>query len=417
MDDLQTEVANIQKIWNYLNFLMSAKISNIGGIEKELIVQKVRRINREKIITDPRGLININHCQLLGIFDKIYLDNSKILSSIKTANSLGGKTSTKSSPSSQGYKSTRYQGGSKPVVVQATYVTEPGEKENCIICSKSGHSLPTCPEFSGGDPKVIRSLLLAASRCVGCSEPWSAGHKCDKEHCRPCRMGRMLCLCGRQKPGQTKDKRVTTGQAAGARPGNQSGASHQPGNNHNVISNLISMKPKGEILIKLGQAIIPREVVVIKNEAISCVYDSASSDCILDISLGHLCTNVHEKSVDLTTVNQTLSERKVQAGDLELKTHSGQIVKLEVIIMKLAELKYEIEAIPIPDDWVQTHSLPSPFNTGGSSTDIWHLLPLPDGPYQIIQLGGACSISVSINRGVYIEWVMQAIVQRKRDYL
>ena len=61
---------------------------------------------------------------------------------------------------------------------------------------------------------------------------------------------------------------------------------------------------------------------------------------------------MHEKSVDLTTVNQTLSERKVQAGDLELKTHSGQIVKLEVIIMKLAELKYEIEAIPIPDDWV-----------------------------------------------------------------
>ena len=127
MDDLQTEVANIQKIWNYLNFLMSAKISNIGGIEKELIVQKVRRINREKIITDPRGLININHCQLLGIFDKIYLDNSKILSSIKTANSLGGKTSTKSSPSSQGYKSTRYQGGSKPVVVQATSVTGPRE--------------------------------------------------------------------------------------------------------------------------------------------------------------------------------------------------------------------------------------------------------------------------------------------------
>ena len=126
---------------------------------------------------------------------------------------------------------------------------------------------------------------------------------------------------------------------------------------------------------------------------------------------------MHEKSVDLTTVNQTLSERKVQAGDLELKTHSGQIVKFEVIIMKLAELKYEIEAIPIPDDWVQTYSIPSPFNTGGSSTDIWHLLPLPDGPYQIIQLGGACSISVSINRGVYIEWVMQAIVQRKRDYL
>ena len=124
MDDLQTEVSNVQKVRTYLNFMMSAKIQNIGNIEKELIAQKVRRVNRERIVTDPRGLGHITNSELLEIFDRIYRDNSKILSSIKTANSLA-KNNSKSSPASQVPKSSRYQGGTKAVVVQATSVTGP----------------------------------------------------------------------------------------------------------------------------------------------------------------------------------------------------------------------------------------------------------------------------------------------------
>ena len=55
MDDLQTEVSNVSKIRNYINFLLSSEIKSIGGIEKELVVQKVRRVNRERIIT-PKGI-------------------------------------------------------------------------------------------------------------------------------------------------------------------------------------------------------------------------------------------------------------------------------------------------------------------------------------------------------------------------
>ena len=371
MDDLQTEVSNVQKIRTYLNFMMSANIQNVGSIEKELIAQKVRRINREKLVTDPRGLGHITNSELLDIFDGIYRDNSKILSSIKTANSLA-KNNSKSSPAAQDPKSSRYQGGTKAVVVQATSVAGP-DRESCGICSQTGHNIPACPELSGGDPKVIRSLLMSASRCVVCAEPWAAGHKCGREYCRPCRMGRMFCPCN-QKPGgaagQAKDKKVAGGRAAAARQGTQSGTSPRHNNTLSVTSNFISIRPQGEILVKFGQAIIPKENISIQGEQVTCIYDSASSDCILDSSFEHLCSNVHVRAVDFTTANQTMEELPVKSGDLEIITNTGQVVKVQVIIMELSNIEYDLLPINIPEDWVQTYSIPSPFNTGGYRTGL-----------------------------------------------
>ena len=81
------------------------------------------------------------------------------------------------------------------------------------------------------------------------------------------------------------------------------------------------------------------------------LYDSGSSESILHHKLRYLCTYIQEREVSQTTVSSS-DQRKVEVGEIDILVDSGTPVKVEVILLNLQEMKYNIKNIELPENWV-----------------------------------------------------------------
>ena len=111
---------------------------------------------------------------------------------------------------------------------------------------------------------------------------------------------------------------------------------------------------------------MPREVINLSGEKVPILYDTGSSESIIDCKLKHLCSNVQEKEVSLTTVSSS-ELKKVEVGEIELVVDEGTPVKVEVIILELQKMQYNLKQIELPETWVSQYDLPPSFSVGGTS--------------------------------------------------
>ena len=239
---------------------------------------------------------------------------------------------------------------------------------------------------------------MKSHTCFGCLQSFQADHKCTAVICQGCRLGKVICCCrGSQqnRPGSNAqtDRSGNTGQASkpAAPPGQGAGrgqgqtAKAAPGSGFlppptqsknnmggaaalafNVESNSVLLRDTQKEVVTLGSSLVPREVIHMSGEKVPILYDTGSSESIIDCSLKHLCSNVHEKEVSLTTVNAS-ELKKVEVGEVELVVDEGTPVKVEVIILELQKMQYNLKQIELPETWISQYDLPPSFSVGGTS--------------------------------------------------
>ena len=253
----------------------------------------MRQSSRERIITDSRGLLNLNNKQLLDFFDLVHSNAAKILSSQQTANAMRKQTPVQ-------------QLGARPKDVNVN-VAAVGPS-CCRICGKNNHVIQDCHHLKRTeDPGRRRSLIIKSKTCFACCQPYQQGHQCGAAVCEQCRLGRRLCGC---RNSQFRDKRSAghgqssrpaahQGQAAGqssrpaahqgqvaskvqhhtARPAQQSGTTHPTFQGQSsggsqqdgaaalaVSSNSVSIVESTREVIMLGSSLVSREMVCIEGD-------------------------------------------------------------------------------------------------------------------------------------------------------
>ena len=142
-----------------------------------------------------------------------------------------------------------------------------------------------------------------------------------------------LFLREAKRLGQSSRPAAHQGQAASkvqhhtARPAQQSGTTHPAFQGQSsggsqqdgaaalaVSSNSVSIFESNREVIMLGSSLVPRELVCIEDQVVPVLYVTGSSESIIHSKLRHLCSNIQEREVSLSTANSTLKKQRVETN-------------------------------------------------------------------------------------------------------